>query len=62
MILDEEQFVGLGAEDAAALAVAKERQESLVGRFLGLEVGSLCAPEKLYRVASWRWLQAQRKI
>ena len=29
VILDEEQFVGLGAEDAAALAVAKERRSHL---------------------------------
>ena len=58
VIFDEEQFVGLGEEDAAALAVAKGRQESLVRRFFGLEAGSLCAPEKLYRVASRRWLRA----
>ena len=50
LTLDEQLLCDLGVEDMAKLARAKESQESCVRRFLGLEPGSVCVPEKLYRV------------
>ena len=58
LTLDEEQLCDLGVEDMAKVVHAKESQESCIRRFLGMEPGSVCVPEKLYRVATWRWLQA----
>ena len=58
LTFDEEQFEGLNDEQRLMLVQAKEAQESCIRRFLGLELGSVCGTEKLYRIASWCWLQA----
>ena len=58
LTLDEEQFEGLNDEQRLMLVQANEAQESCIRRFLGLELGSVCGTEKLYWIASWRWLQA----
>ena len=55
--LDADLLEGLDVEEVAQLTQAKEALQSYVRRFLGLEPGTLCSLPKVYRTATYRWLQ-----
>ena len=57
LTVDEEDLSGLTQEEQTQLTEAKERLQSCVRRYLGLEPGTVTMP-KQYRVATARWVQA----
>ena len=55
--LDTEELEGLTPEEQASLQAARAQHHSCLRRFLGLEGGPPAKP-RLYRLATWRFLQA----
>ena len=53
--IDPEWLEDLDPEEAAAVMAAKERMQSCVRRYLGLEDGQLVSLPQCYRQASFRW-------
>ena len=56
--LDPENLEDLKPEEQAELQTAREMQQSCTRRFLCLEPGECCAKPKVYKVATFRLLQA----
>ena len=56
--MDPEALEGLDDTEKAELQAAKDQQQSCIRRFLSIEPGMACSSSKVYRTATFRFLQA----
>ena len=57
LTVDWENLEDLTEEEKVDLASMQDTVQSCLKRFLGHEPGSVCVTKKLYRQATWRFLQ-----